>query len=1074
MAQVAPLPEEGQGDADLEDGADQFTVLQRCRIWEFLKRGELHLITRSVVQELYSALDAEDTGEVLVDDLNIIMDIPELGIREEDIENLQNDCDTEGNGKVSFEALFKALTMGSLAFKTVLESFKPNKMLKSNECSREGMIAFMTDEYDTMSALWSLPQTILLFVVFFICVEQHLRIDTAYTMQTSLKSAIVGEGPPYLEKYVHDIPTLWDWMESSWINVHFQNDLETFPYPGRLQSFNQVMGGISLTKVDIGKGKCDQSADLQRMYDQVDASCNTNAEIVRDTKFFFYQEGSDAIKAVLDSLKSNVWWSLNTSKIDQHTLFYNAYLGAFTDFHMIIGFSDDVTADDAGRKDGMMRFKFYQETFLADPYFNMAIVIADFLFVGIIVRMLVQEMQEMIPCILGGIDTFLGYWDIPNIVDWFSMSLSVAVTSVWATICYSVTFYLQPAIKDLPNYRLDNIIATNNTYFSKEQFDSVVDRGLFELQLQDLLDVSSNIAYYHRTLRSLIFLNTFVMMMKVFKAFRANPRLNVVILTLTTSAVDLVHFMIVFLIINIVFSLMGYTIFGNVARNFSDTAHSLMECWRVLMGADDTDLLEPAGAAWSYLWIVSYQFFVGLILLNMTVAIIMDAYIEVNSGGDKLTIWTQVQQAVKTKQETRGFLDLSYLIGQFQNTDEPAHPGPKITARSLRRAFERDKMTKANAEYLVRRTRAYAAEKEGEKELSLTDAIRVIGQVRTQVLKINCNTESLLELLKIQAKAPQEARLDAIMQGIDPDDIHFNGGSNYSNAVVALAGQTTSIDGAANAKMSNNIMNNQKHISGNSFSFLSTTNPADYVPKKFALTDQEGPLSSAIPANTDLSVALPPLPAAAVPQTAGIPFHVVQNQLNQMMSQNNAAMMHIYAIANTIESMQLEMREHDLVEVERTTLVDRRLWALEKRSERVEKACDILRNVFQTLDFDEILGMPGKISESVAVQVRKMTAGCHSSGNVPQAGDSISGDVVRQREKQLEERLTRLSEQVDHLVNHAKEQAETKMMLWKIDMGLRQLKHKPPVQQPTVSPSLRKANAFTNHATKGGRMAEEP
>merc|ERR1712048_1536904 len=101
-----------------------------------------------------------------------------------------------------------------------------------------------------------------------------------------------------------------------------------------------------------------------------------------------------------------------------------------------------------------------------------------------------------------------------------------------------------------------------------------------------------------------------------------------------------------------------------------------------------------------------------LIMLEMITAIIMDSYSAV-CGGSQLTIWKQTANAIETIRETRGFIDPWYMICEFNDTDEPAHEGQRVSARSLRKAFEGDKMTKANAEYLVRKTQEWVKEKEG-------------------------------------------------------------------------------------------------------------------------------------------------------------------------------------------------------------------------------------------------------------------------------------------------------------------------------------------------------------------------
>lgn len=60
-----------------------------------------------------------------------------------------------------------------------------------------------------------------------------------------------------------------------------------------------------------------------------------------------------------------------------------------------------------------------------------------------------------------------------------------------------------------------------------------------------------------------------VMMMRFFKAFRANPRLNVVTQTLIDGSVDIGHFLVVFLTIFMAFVLCGQVLFGSKMKDFS-------------------------------------------------------------------------------------------------------------------------------------------------------------------------------------------------------------------------------------------------------------------------------------------------------------------------------------------------------------------------------------------------------------------------------------------------------------------------------------------------------------------------
>merc|ERR1719456_1069157 len=129
-----------------------------------------------------------------------------------------------------------------------------------------------------------------------------------------------------------------------------------------------------------------------------------------------------------------------------------------------------------------------------------------------------------------------------------------------------------------------------------------------------------------------------------------------------------------------------------------------------------------------------------MILLNMLLAIIMDTYSAV-AGGSKKTIWAQTREAVNTVRETRGHLPLLYIICEMEDEDQRAHPGERVTSKSLRKAFEHDKMTRANSDYLIRKTNEYLEAKEEECELKMHDAIKLVGQTKTMVLKISHDTQ---------------------------------------------------------------------------------------------------------------------------------------------------------------------------------------------------------------------------------------------------------------------------------------------------------------------------------------------
>lgn len=75
-------------------------------------------------------------------------------------------------------------------------------------------------------------------------------------------------------------------------------------------------------------------------------------------------------------------------------------------------------------------------------------------------------------------------------------------------------------------------------------------------------------------------------MFKFFKAFRANPKLQIATATLSKSSTDIVHFMVVFLAIFISFAMIAHTSFGHVLYEFRSLGASVNTCFEANLGRD--------------------------------------------------------------------------------------------------------------------------------------------------------------------------------------------------------------------------------------------------------------------------------------------------------------------------------------------------------------------------------------------------------------------------------------------------------------------------------------------------------
>jgi hypothetical protein len=126
---------------------------------------------------------------------------------------------------------------------------------------------------------------------------------------------------------------------------------------------------------------------------------------------------------------------------------------------------------------------------------------------------------------------------------------------------------------------------------------------------------------------------------RFFKYYTFQPRLQIVNLTLASSAIHLFHFCVVFLVMLFGFALIGHLNFGSQIRDFSTWANALQVMWESLFGAYDLgpmignsslSYVDPIIASlFFYIW----TFLTGMILMNIFVAILMDGYAEAVDAG---------------------------------------------------------------------------------------------------------------------------------------------------------------------------------------------------------------------------------------------------------------------------------------------------------------------------------------------------------------------------------------------------------------------------------------------------------
>lgn len=154
----------------------------------------------------------------------------------------------------------------------------------------------------------------------------------------------------------------------------------------------------------------------------------------------------------------------------------------------------------------------------------------------------------------------------------------------------------------------------------------------------------SVLAADYTSLMDLLSFNVFMTLLKMFRYLKSIRRLNAMWDTLSYASLDLITFFAFFFIIFIAFTIMGNTLFGPELDSFRDLTASMLTIFRMAIGEIDFDEMRGVNRVLGPLFIISFVFFIVLVLMNMFLAIIDYAYDQTAERARKGDINTGIKQ----------------------------------------------------------------------------------------------------------------------------------------------------------------------------------------------------------------------------------------------------------------------------------------------------------------------------------------------------------------------------------------------------------------------------------------------
>jgi hypothetical protein len=175
-------------------------------------------------------------------------------------------------------------------------------------------------------------------------------------------------------------------------------------------------------------------------------------------------------------------------------------------------------------------------------------------------------------------------------------------------------------------------------------------------KLSDTFDMMSQLVEAVRWNEMVAFWYSIPMLLKFFQHFKGNERLAIITKTLYTAADDLMHFMLIFLLVFFNFIIGARFLFGPSLKEWSWWSLAVTTGFRALMGDFDFMAMYYVAPLNATLWFFIYMTFIFILMINMLLAIVMDAYATVKqeAGKSESILGLAKRQAKKVKNKATG------------------------------------------------------------------------------------------------------------------------------------------------------------------------------------------------------------------------------------------------------------------------------------------------------------------------------------------------------------------------------------------------------------------------------------
>ena len=376
------------------------------------------------------------------------------------------------------------------------------------------------------------------------------------------------------------------------------------------------------TLIEMGEqerwGGLDEESELVGAFRWRDAKANRLEGTAQAGQFGAY-DGSGFVLDVtnlttsyivesFEFLEENTWLDRQTRGIFMSVMLFNANFNTYAVLQFFLELSQA----------GVMVPTYNFQTVKMDMYYNtrdiptMAFEGALYLYMFIYICVEFQEIRD----IFKATGSIRGYFqDFWNVLDW------ALIMFTYLALTLRFLFFMDPNVRNFNPYT------------------------------KEVVEVAQSARFYNMSF-SLDSVASFIACLKLFKFFKLQRNLLILRQTISRALSDLGLFTVMMMIMILAFAIAGENIFGQEVEAFVSIDKAFVTLFLMLLGEFNFDDLQRVSAIMAIIYFYFYQIFLFLVMVNVFLAILNDAYIAVMemhadddlSGGEKLSFRQRIER----------------------------------------------------------------------------------------------------------------------------------------------------------------------------------------------------------------------------------------------------------------------------------------------------------------------------------------------------------------------------------------------------------------------------------------------